>query len=166
MAWNNQDGLYLKYGTEKTVPTKAGEYVTTGALREWEVKLDLTTLGLTPTPLAVLGDTTLLPAGLRLEEVEVVVETAAVGATATLDIGLVREDRVTVIAETGILAAFPIASLDAAGEKTVVRVGSAGVGTLIGTTLAFPAHITADVDVAAFTAGVIWIRIRGHVTPV
>ena len=163
MAWNNQDGLYLKYGVEKTVPTKAGEYVTTGALREWEVKLDLTTLALTPA--VVVGDTTLIPSGLRLEEIEVVVETAGVGATATLNLGLIREDRTTAYAPTGLLAAFPIGSLDAAGEKTVVRVGSTGAGTLLGTTTAFAGHITADADAALFTQGTVFIRIRGHVTP-
>jgi hypothetical protein len=37
MAWLNNDGLYLKYGTDKAVATTGGEYRTNGALREIEV---------------------------------------------------------------------------------------------------------------------------------
>jgi hypothetical protein len=157
MAWFNPDGLHLKFGTEKTVPNKAGEYRTVGALREIEVRIDLATLVATPT---ILSDQTFFPKGARVEEVEVVVHTAATGATATLNLGLIRLDRTTVYDPDGFLAAFPLASMDAAGEKTVVRIGSAGAGSLIGTTTANAGYLVADFDTAAFTTGVIFVRIR------
>lgn len=158
MAWTNSDGLHIKTGYELgSAATAAGEYKTYGRLRDIEVKISLATLG---TGSTILSDVTFFPKGARIEEVEVVVETAATGATAVLNLGLIRTDRTTAYDADGFLAAFPLASMDAAGEKTVVRVGSTGAGAFIGTTLANVGLLVADYDTAAFTAGVIKVRIR------
>ena len=155
--WMNADGLYIEFGPDKAVPTTAGEYNTTGALREIEVKIDLTTLS--TSGVTILADTTFFPK-MRVEEIEIVVHTAAVGATATLNLGLIRTDRTTELDFNGFVAALPIGSLDAAGEKTVIRIGHTNVGALVGTTLTNVGYLTADADTAVFTAGVIFVRIR------
>lgn len=161
--WFNSDGLYLEFGTDKATPTTGGEYVTTGQLREIQFDLTLSTLTTSPAIPNVV-DTTFVPKNVRIEEVELVVTTAATGATAVLNIGLMSTDRSTVVAAGGFVNALALTAIDAAGEKTVLRVGSTGAGTLIGTTIANPGHICADFDTAAFTAGVISVRIR-YYTP-
>lgn len=160
MAYTNADGLYLQWGTEKTVPNVAGEYKTYGRLRDIEIKLDLTTVGTNST---IISDTTFFPKGARIEEVEIFTQTAATGATAVLNLGLIRADRTTAYDADGFIAALALTAIDTAGEKTVLRVGSTGAGAFIGTTLANVGLLVADWDTAAFTAGVLIIRIRYYV---
>lgn len=159
MAYTDIGGLYQKFGVEQTVTAAGGEYVTTAALREVEFKITLTALG-TASAIVTGADNIFIPAGVRVEEVEIVVDTAATGTGAVLNIGLVRTDRTTAIDADGLVAALALTALDAAGEKTVLRVGSTGAGALIGTTLANVGHLVADYDTAAFTAGVITVRVR------
>lgn len=157
-TWLNDDGLYLKFGTTKTTAEVGGEYRTNGELREIEVTIDLTDL---TSSAAIVSDTTFFPNGARIEEVEIVTQTAATSAgSATLDIGLIQTDRSTAIDADGLVAALAKTAVDAAGEKNVIRVGSTGAGALIGTTTANVGYITANYGTAAFTAGVIRVRIR------
>lgn len=157
MAYLNADGLYLKYGTERTVANKAGEYRFDGPLHCEEVKITLTAVGTNST---ILSDVTAIPAGARIEEVEIVTETGATsGGSAVLNLGLIRTDRTTAYDADGLVAALAITAYDAAGEKTVIRVGSTGAGAFLGTTLANTGLLVADWDTAAFTAGVIVVRI-------
>lgn len=158
-TWFNDDGLQLKYGTDKTVPNIGGEFRTNGALREIEFKIDLTKLTATA---AIIDDTVFFPKNARLEEVEIVVYTAADSAadTAALNIGLVKTDRSTAIDADGIVKALAQTNIDAAGEKVVLRKGSTGVGDLVGVTNTSVGYFTADYDTEAYTAGVVFVRIR------
>lgn len=162
-GWLNH-GLYTKYGVEQTVPMAGGEYVTTGALREVEFKILLTSLGSSSaiaTSSTYSVDNIFIPSGVRIEEVEIVVDTAATsGGSAALNIGLVDTDRSTAIDADGLVAALALTSIDAAGEKTVLRPGSTSAGALIGTTTADVGYIVADYDTAAYTAGTITVRVR------
>lgn len=159
MAWLNEDGLYLKYGTEKTTANKAGEYVTTGPLRMIEVLIDLTALTETET---VQSDVTFFPK-MRIERVDVVTRTAATsGGTPALDVGLYRMDRTTAIDADGLVEALAMTAMDAAGETTSLSAPTTGtsVGNLIGTTTSLPAYITASRTTSdAFTAGAVAVRI-------
>jgi hypothetical protein len=157
-AWYDNTGLYRKYGTDKATPHIAGEYCTYGDTREVEVTLTLPSLG---SSASIVDDTVVIPAGARIEEVSIVAHTAATSSgSAVLNIGLSRTDRTTELDYDGLVAALAKTAYDAAGEKTTINVGSTGAGALIGTTLAYTGHITADYDTAAFTAGVIRVRIR------
>lgn len=157
-SWTNADGLYLKYGPDKATATTAGEYRKDGPLREVEVKIDLTTLTTSPT---IVADTTQIPANVRIEEVEIVTETAATSSgAAALNVGLIRENRSTAYDADGLVKALAITSLDAAGEKTTLRIGTSGVGDLVGTTLANTGLITADYDTDNFDTGVVIVRVR------
>src|SRR5687768_4698654 len=116
MAYTNPDGLRLKYGTERTTPNIAGEYRTYGRLHEVEVKLDLTALTETET---IVSDVTVIPSGVIIQEIEINTKTAAATGVA-VDIGLIKLDRTTEVDYDGLVAAFPTASMNAAGEKTIL----------------------------------------------
>jgi len=167
MAYLDNTGLYRKYGTEKAVAGKGGEYVTTGGLREVELKIDLTTLTATET---ILADNIVIPEGVRIVDVETITTTAAATGTA-IDVGLIKaSDRTTEIDYDGLLAAAPTANMSSAGERSVYQVavtvptGLTGTGALIGTTTAYAGHVSASrTDATAFTAGVIVLKIRYYV---
>lgn len=166
-TWLNSDGLYLKYGTTKATAHTGGEYRNVGQLREVEVKITLSDLTQTET---VQDDTVFIPAGVRIQEVELITQTA--GATGTaIDVGLIRTDRTTEIDYDGLLAAAPIANHNSAGERTIftaittVPASATGTGALIGTTTANVGYISASrTDATAYTAGVVFVKIR-YFTP-
>lgn len=153
----NADGLFVKYGLDKTIPNRSGEYKTYGDLREVEVTIDLTTLTATP---KIVSDQLFFPTNVRIEEVETFATVAAVGAS-TLSVGLIKTDRTTAIAATGFLAVSPLANIDGLGEKTVYRFGTAGAGTLVGTVSGtLVGYVTATGTATPFTAGTVVVRIR------
>lgn len=159
MAWMNNDQLYIRYGTDKATPTTAGDYLKYGEYREIEFTLTLANLTTTPTP---VGNTTFLPSGVFVEEVEVDTEVAGAGGT-SISVGTMRSDRSTAISNTAILNAQVLASHDAAGEKNAYNVPAAGGGgSLLGTTTSFTdnfAYITA-LAAGTYTAGVVKVRIK------
>ena len=161
------DTLFRKFGVTKAIPNKAGEYKTPGLLREVEVTIDLTTLTQAE---VIQSDQVFIPAGGRIHEVEVIAKTGAATGTA-IDVGLTRTDRTTQLDFDGLLAAFVTASMNTAGETSIIRqavtvpTGLAGTGALIGTTTANVGYISASAtDATAFTAGVILVKIR-YFTP-
>lgn len=157
MAWDNNDGVRIKFGTEQATPSLAGEYRNNSALREVEFIIDLANLTETE---VVQDDNIMIPAGVRIAEIKVVTTTAAATGVA-IDLGLVRLDRTTEIDYNGFLAAFVTASMDAAGETTTLVVGSSTVGALVGTTTANVGYVTASRTTAtAFTAGRIVVTIK------
>lgn len=161
MAYLNADGLYKKIGTEKAVVQKGGEYRNPGQFREVEIKLDLTTLNQNE---VIQSDTIFIPSGVRIAEVKVVTHTAATNGVA-IDLGLIRMDRTTEIDYDGLLAAFVLASMDSAGETTILTKGSATAGALIGTTTSNIGYISCSATTAAaFNAGVIYVTIK-YYTP-
>lgn len=164
MAWLNDDGLYLKFGVEKTTANTAGEYRTNGALREIEIKgLDLTTLA-TATE-AIISDVLFFPKDCIVEEVTIWTRTAATsGGAATLDLGLIQTDRTTAIDDDGFLDAVVLADMNADGER-VTKVGppaAGGIGAFADkdTIPTLPGYITAGAGTAVFTAGIVDIRIK------
>jgi len=164
MAYMDIGGLYQKYGLEQTVTQAGGEYKTFGDTREIEIQLDLTKLTLTNTPAAVVlgADNIFFPAGMQIEQVEVVVETAGTsGGSATLDIGLVRTDRTTEIDFQAFVKGAAVATLTA-GQKLTITKGGTAAGDMLGTGTATAnvGYITANANTAVFTAGLVKIRIR------
>ncbi len=157
MAYTNSDGLYIKSGVEESNVERAGEYRNDGPYHSVEALVNLTELA---TGSVVLSDTTIIPKGARIDEVQVINETAATsGGSAVLNVGLVRLDRTTAYDADGLIAAGALATYDTAGETVVYRVGSTGAGALIGTTTAYPSLLVADYDTAAYTAGKLVIRV-------
>ena len=157
MAYTNADGLRLKYGTERATPNIGGEYRTYGRLHEVEFKIDLANLTEAET---ILSDVTVIPSGVIIQEVEINTKTAAATGVA-IDIGLVKLDRTTEVDFDGLVAAFPTASMNAAGEKTILSDNTTYDGALVGAATAFPSFVTCSRTTAtAFTAGSIIVTIR------
>lgn len=163
-SWLNTDGLYLKFGTDKTIANKGGEYRNNERIRTVEFKIDLTTLTETETP---ISDTVFFPANARIQDIEV--NTLVVAATGTaIDLGLVRTDRATEIDYNGFLAAYPTAQMSVAGENVTLQqevtipATMTGTGALVGTTVGtLPGYVTCSRTTAtAFTAGQIFVKIH------
>jgi hypothetical protein len=159
-SWFDNSGLFQVYGVDQATTENGGEYKTFGELREIEISLTLNATNFAFGATNYIPfDNIFVPAGVRIQEVETFVETAGAGATATLDVGLMRTDRSTVTSATGLVAGKTVASMTA-GEKVVLTVGSTFAGALIGTTTANVNYITVRVNTANFTAGVIKVRVR------
>lgn len=159
MGWYNNDGLYVKFGTEEGVAGTVGEYEWDGPLRFLEVVIpDMTKLTATA---AILSDVVQIPKNAVIREVKVFTNTPATsGGAATLNIGLTKTDRTTAISDTAILAAQAITTIDAAGETNILTAGSTGAGTKVGTTIGVDnGLITAKWATAAFTAGKVTVQI-------
>lgn len=157
-SWLDPDGLYRKFGTDKTTANHGGEYRTHGQLREVEVKIDLTALTQSE---VIQSDTIFIPAGARIEEVQITVLTAAATGVA-IDVGLTRTDRSTEIDFDGILAAFVTATMTVGNKVTLVKSGTQA-GALVGSgvSLANVGYISASATTStAFTTGSILLNIR------
>lgn len=156
MGWLNEDGLYVKFGTDEATPGIGGETNISGDLREMAFDVDLAAL---TTSAVIQGDNIWLPKNARIDSVVVEVVTAAEGATADLNVGLMKTDRTTAYEADGLVKAADVATIDAAGKKLTLIVGATAAGDSIGTTLTENALITADYDTAAFTAGLVRVRV-------
>jgi len=154
-TWMNNDGLYLKYGVQKTTANTGGDYKSFGDTRE--VEFDITMAGLT-TSAVIQNDTIFFPAGMTIESVQTEVITTAAGGT-SLSIGTVKTDRSTAISTTTFLSAAPIADHTTAGQRKDYTVGVTGVGGGVGTTISEPAYITA-LAAGTYSAGKVRVRIR------
>lgn len=159
-TWLNNDGLYRKFGPLKVVPGTGGEYRTLGDWREIELLITMATLTTTP---VIQSDEVFYPLGMRLQEVEVYTETAAVGGT-SFSVGLMSTDRATVtgngLSNTYFLSAVVIADHNATGEKTIYTAPAAGnLGTGVATPSTVPGYITA-LAAGTYSAGVLKVRIR------
>lgn len=132
MGTSNIDGLFRRYGTETAIPTTAGDYVAYGENRKMEFFINIADLT-TSAAIIPYADTTFMAAGMFIDEVKV--ETVTAVATITsLSIGLMKLDRSTTISDTAFVAALPQASMDVAGETTVITGGTTYAGTKVGTT--------------------------------
>lgn len=161
--WMNNDGLYVQYGTTKAVPTTMGDYLSYGETREIEFTVTLANTAAGAT--TILGNTTFVPTGVFIEQVEMDVETAAAGGT-SFSIGTMRADRTTTgsggTAAGSFITGEVLATVTPAGKKVVYTAGVSAAGTAIGTTTAYTdgfAYITLT-NVGTFTNGVMKIRVK------
>ncbi len=157
-TYSDIGGLYQVSGIDSAATQNGGEYRNNGKEREIEVTINLSTLTETET---VLFDNVFMPAGMKITEVEVFVETAAATGVA-IDVGFVRTDRTTEIDYDGLLAAFPLATMTI-GNKVVLRKGGTNAGAMVGSGVATAnvGYITASRTTAtAFTAGQIKLTVR------
>lgn len=163
--WLNQDGLFIQFGADKAVPTTTGDYLSYGDVREMESTIDLTTL----TPFGtniVVANTSFMPVGTFVEQIDIDVEIAAVGTGATFNMGLIGTDRLTVASATGFVNALAVTSLTQ-GAKIVLNGGSTGAGSYVGTVAGVPSvgYMIASAGTAAFTAGKVKVRIKYRTIP-
>lgn len=160
-TWVNNDGLAIYLGDDEAALGNGGEYKTFDLMRVVDVEIDLATL----TQAETIQSRVVFPKGKVLGKVEVIADVAAATGTA-IDVGFVRTNAAaTEVDYDGILAAFPLASMNAEGEITVLTDGSSGAGALVGVVASadYPMYITASrTDATAFTAGRIRLRLHWY----
>jgi hypothetical protein len=155
--WVNSDGLAVLSGRDEVGqgllgPTgRGGSVFPRGPLHVYEFIIGAEDFSLAVYPTLgatkILSESTTVPNGFRIDSAEFFVETAFAGATATLDVGLIQQDRTTAINLAGILSGIAVASLTAGARI-------AGNGTSIGTAnLTAAGLIMARDNTARFTAG-------------
>lgn len=162
--WTNKDGLFLQYGTDKSVPETGGDFMALGDNRIFEVLIDLTKLTSTA---AIQSNTAIFPDGanLYIEQVQAVAETAAASGT-SFSVGLIQMDRATIPANysTAFINAETQANMGTAGKKITYTNGTTNAGGLIGTSPASttgPYYVTA-LSSGTFTTGLIRVRVFYH----
>lgn len=161
--WYNEDGLLIKYGPNSyKSDAKAGTFATSiSGENVVEFTLDLTTL---TDAAAIQNDHVRLPHKALVTKVELVVTTAATSAgAAVLDIGVIdADDRTSNGDDDYLVAAAALTSIDALGDVvTIIQGGTAhgaGVGAAVNAEGA-GVLVTASYDTAAFTAGVVKVRV-------
>lgn len=157
MTWTNDDGLIVKFGTEQGTAGKGGSPVSYGNVSVLEFQVTATTIG---SSAAVVDNHLVIPSGAVIHKVEVIAETACTsGDSATLDVGLIRLDRSTELDYNGLVAALALTSIDADGDVVELIQGSTGHGDLVGTALANAGVPTINYGTAAYTAGVLVVKI-------
>lgn len=175
MSYFDNDGLLRKYGLEKTVPNRGGEYKTWGDVREMEFKIVLgtasafgaSTVGTVAGTDVIQSDQVFFPRGMFIEEVQVEV-TEACNTLTSVSVGMVQSnDRSTLIGASGagFVSALAQASIAAAGNRVTLITGSTSAGTLAGTVAistasAFSGYITARFAGTQGTTGCLHVRIK------
>ena len=163
MGWMN-DELYVRFGVAKANPASGGSPSVDGRWNIVEAEIaDFSDLTTTAQVIGTEGGSdafgVVIPAGARIEKVELVMETAAVTGT-SLDVGLLlASDRATGLDEDGLIAAGATATFDADGDIVEYIQGSTGHGALIGTTLSANGVLVASHNTTAYTVGKGTVRV-------
>lgn len=161
-TWTNNDGLYIKYGTDEATVTRGGELKAYGEYREVEFELQMEDVTAVGAPL-ILSDTLMIPDGAIVDSVTITVLEATVGTNSNLDIGLMKQDRTTAIDLNGLVAAGDVWHEAAVGTITEYTVGTTEAGAILGTVITDPGLVCVNYDTAAFTDGVIRIVLKWHI---
>lgn len=158
-TWTNDDGLYLRFGVDEATVTEGGTLPPNGDMQVAEVKITAADIAATA---AIVANGVLIPEGARIHKCVAIVVTAldSAGDAATLNVGLVDQDRSTEIDYNGFVTAGAEATFDTAGKIVEYTQGSTAHGALIGTTLSNAGLITMDYDTEPFTAGELIFRVE------
>ncbi len=164
--WHNADGLFVRFGTDRAIPSRGGEY---SRLVDGQhcvsVIIDLATLpGQAGGNEQIVAENVYIPNGAFITKVRVTVleePTEASGTDSNLDLGLVDQDRSTEIDFNGLLAAADVwhAGTDL-GTVTEYVKGTTEAGALIGTQITNTGLITASSDTDDWTDGTIKVDIE------
>lgn len=179
MTWTNSDGLYVKFAKEEGISGRGGAYSTEND-GSTIITFTINYTDALSATYTILGAASgvdagsygvVIPKGLRIEEVKVLAESAFTSSgtigSSTFSVGLKKtSDRSTELDHDGLLtASFVGSAIDAAGERSLVTVGSTGAGALIGTTLSENGVIVVANTAHAshpYTAGKAVVTVRGY----
>lgn len=162
--WVNADGQLVLFGTDKSRPTRAGEYSRMDDGQHLvSLMIDLATL---PTAASgneqIQSNSVTIPNGAFITKVRVtVIEEPTTAGSPNLDLGLVDQDRSTEIDFNGLLA-----DADAFENGTDLGLvveyvkGTTEVGALVGTQITNTGLITASPSTADWTDGTLKVDIE------
>lgn len=161
-----QTGLLQRFGTDQGRPRRAGEYNTLlgGSKHMTEVVVDLVRLSALSTFGSdidvILDDDVSIPNHALLEKVILTVLEPSAGSSATLDFGLMDQDRSTAIDADGLIVAGTTGwHTSAIGTIVEYIQGATEHGALLGEVLTNTGLLCAQVDGAAYTAGVVKLQV-------
>lgn len=171
MTWFNNDGLYIRYGTEEAALARGGE-IAEGDVHE--ILFDINYTDALSATTAIIGASAgsygiVVPEGARIEGLELVVVTPFTSSgtigSSTLVIGMKKDsDLSTELDHDGLTtSSFVCGVLDAAGERVYVVPGVTGAGDDYGTTLAESGVLCVANSAHAshpFTAGKVRCRLK------
>lgn len=151
--WVNSDGLPVKFGSAAARDAVVGATTVYGDDQELIVSVDFNRLPAFTADEAhgqIYGSTpdAAIPDGCIIKSAVLTVDTAFVGASGTLSVGLVKADG-TEVDNDGLIDAATTANMDTAGKVIT------GAGALINTKLAAgaPSYIWVSVQTTTYTAG-------------
>jgi hypothetical protein len=159
----NADGLTVYFPDATGTPTRGGELEFDGQhISEVYCTLaDLPVLSADANGL-LLADNVRIPGGAFIEKVSVFVtkEPTDAAGTANFNLGIVNASTMAITDANGLLAAADAFNAGTDLGRTVdYTLGTTGAGALVGTELASTSLLCAAYDTAAFTGGIIRIRV-------
>lgn len=155
MAWSNEDGLYVRFGTERAEKAKVAEYTFAGPQRMTELHVVAGDYPTIAEGSVIQSRECKLPAGAWIEKVEIVCTTDVVSATGTVNVGIVDAVDGTSNADVD---AFVVAAT--AAELITGGTNVAGwVGANVNETLVRTSFITLEVDTDEIDSGEFTVRI-------
>lgn len=167
--WVNGDGLTVYFPDAAATPTRGGEFEHDG----WHISEVYCTLADLPVMSSdsnglLLADNVRIPAGAFIDRVETFVTKETAGANANFNLGLVKASDYSIIDADGLLAAADDfnSGTDLGGYTVFNRTGGAAsteAGALVGTRLAYTSLLCGSYDTAAFSAGILRIRVHWSV---
>lgn len=155
--WTNDDGLTLKFGTEKTDPMKVGIHHQVGPLNCAEITVDYSELPAVADNSVIIDRQFVLPIGSIVEKVEIITSTAfdSAGDAMTLNIGWIDLDETSNTDVDAFVVAATQTELNDGGTSVAGWVGA----EVLGSPTTTAKYLTWEVDAAAATAGEGVIRI-------
>lgn len=153
--WLNDDGLDVRFGLAAAAVARGSHLSTYGEVNE--MALDLLGVNVPATASQVpIDKSAMLPPGALIVSATLYVDTAFVGATATLDLGVMGDDgdgTYTVIDADGIDVDIAITAIDAADDEIACDGADIGTVPVNAVNAALPTLISAGYATAALTAG-------------
>ena len=155
MAWSNSDGLYVRFGTERTEKAKVAEYTTDGPGRLVELHVPKDDYPLIAAGAVIQSREVVLPAGALIESVEIVSTIDVVSATGVVNVGTIDADDGASNADVDALVVAATATEINTGGTNV----AGWVGAKVGALLAANSFVTLEVDTDEVDSGEFTVRV-------
>lgn len=159
MVWHNDDGLVVRFGTERATKAKVAEYTTDGPRRFIEILLNQNTISVDADGETIVSEEVKLPNGAHIEEVEIVTteDWDSSGDGFIFDLGLIDVDRSSNNDVDDLIDAATQTEMNTGGSNVAGWVGAA-----VGATLTKNQLLLMEVTVADSTAGESVVRVYYH----
>jgi len=153
--WVNDDGLEVRFGSEQGAVARGGEIAAYGEEKQLTLDVVGTEVPATASQVPIDKNVT-LPPGSYITSATFYVDTAFVGATATLDLGVMNDDgdgTFSVLDADGIDVDIAITAIDAADDEIACNGALVGTSPVNATDATLPLVFSYGFATAALTAG-------------